>query len=543
MYRRLLTYPVLVIVFILSLLPLARSKAKVGTPKGFARPKLILILVIDQFRYDYLARFRPYFVERGFNLLLSGASFSDCRFDYATTSTGPGHATLLTGAYPNLHGIIANEWYDRSVHRMVYCVEDPSTKTVGAEGPGASPRNLIGSTLGDELRFASDFESKVVAISLKERSAVISGGHTANAAYWYDPKTARFVSSTYYMQALPPWAVEFNHQSWAKAYCGKSWQALPETPGGNGKTFKEFKPTANEPCPDQKFLDWLESTPFMNEIELSFAREAVKNERLGQGPTTDLLIVALTVNDTIGHIYGPYGPGVADTTLWTDRYLADFFTELDRMVGLDKVWIVLSADHGVAPNFRSIEEQHLSATEAQPGSLRGAVNEALSQAFGEDAWVESISQHYNIFLSRATLRKRHVDEAKAEASAAQAAAQVPGVMAAFTRTQLLTGNLPDSPLSHKASNSFSSQRSGDVFVIFEPYASPTLADKGTTHGSAWNYDTHVPLVLWGSAFRPGAYDSPCQPIDLAPTLAVALGLSHPSVAQGHPLAPALKAPE
>ncbi len=507
---------------------------------GIERPKLVLVLVIDQFRYDYLVRFRPYFVAGGFNLLLGGANFVDCRYDYATTATCPGHATLFTGAYPNIHGIIANDWYDKRRYRRVYCVEDPDTQLVGGSiGPGYSPRKLMGDTLGDELRLASDFQSKVIAISLKDRAAAIPGGHTANAAYWYDAPTGHFVTSTYYMPALPHWVTAFDAAPPAKAYCGKAWEALPETPGVGGKILKQFSPNGSEACPDSKFIGWLQATPYMNQIELNFALEAVKNERLGQGPSTDLLAISLSVNDYIGHGYGPYSPEIADTTLRTDRYLADFLKSLDQLVGLDNVWIALSADHGVAPTPKFSVEHHLSGPKAPPLAVDAAVEQALSKAFGQDRWVQDVDEFY-ISLNSLTLEKHHADVAKAEQIAAEAASSVPGIRAAFTRTQLIGGPLPYSPLALKASNSFNEKRSGDVFLVPDPYAATLPPGSTSEHGAPWNYDSQVPLVLWGKAFRPGTYAVPCQPIDLAPTLAAALGLTQPSGAQGQPLSQALR---
>jgi hypothetical protein len=211
--KRLLIYFSSPALFTFLFFSLARPSGGPEAPAVGARPKLILILIIDQFRYDYLVRFRSQFVKGGFRLLLSGASFTDCRYDYASTVTASGHATLLTGAYPNLHGIIGNEWYDRALHRRVTSVEDPNTRAVGAEGTGASPWNLVGDTLGDELRLASRFESRVVSISLKDRSAILPGGHTPNAAYWLDSKAGHFISSTYYMPALPSWVAAFNAQA------------------------------------------------------------------------------------------------------------------------------------------------------------------------------------------------------------------------------------------------------------------------------------------------------------------------------------------
>lgn len=524
--------------------PFSNSDARPAERASITQPKLVVVIAIDQGRYDYLQRFRREFVAGGFNLLLSGASFTDCRYDYATTVTGPGHATLFTGAYPDMHGIIENTWYDRAAHKPVYCVEDSSTKEVdapnGAGGPGASPRRLMGTTLGDELRMASDFKSKVIAISLKDRSAVLPGGHDASAAYWWDEKDGHFVTSTYYAQDLPAWVERFNAAAPAKPYCGKEWRALADTPGARGKILSAFRSSANEECPDTRFTEWLHGTPYMNEIELKFAEAAIGSEHLGRGPATDLLAISLSVNDVIGHGYGPYSAEVADVTLRTDRYLADFLRQLDRLVGLRNVWIALSADHGVAPDPGYINEHRLGVGNgAFLEDVKAAVERALTQAFGEGPWVEGVTE-FGLYFNRTTIAQHRADEAKVESTAAEAAVDVPGIREAFTRTQLMTGALPRSPLARKASNSFNNQRSGDVFLIRDPFAVPVKGTRGTTHGSPWNYDAQVPLVFWGSAFKAGVYATPCQPTDLTATLAVALGLTQPSDTEGHPLSVALK---
>jgi hypothetical protein len=509
------------------------------------RPKLVLILVIDQFRYDYLVRFQKQFVQGGFNLLLNGgANFVDCRYDYATTFTGPGHATLLTGAYPNAHGIISNNWYDPSTRRSVYCVEDPSTRLVagagGASGtPGYSPHYMFGSTLGDELRAATDFHSKVLSVSLKDRAAVLMGGHSPSAAYWYEPGMGRFVSSTYYMADLPSWVAQFNEKSPAKAYCGRKWTALVETPGAGGHVLSEYREAPGEPCPDPKFLGWLDTTPFMTEMEMSFAEEAIRNEHLGQGSDTDLLAVSLSVNDYIGHAFGPYSPEIADNVLRTDRDLAAFLGDLDKLVGLDNVWIALTADHGVAPNPEFIQNHKLGLGYAHKASIRTAVDKALASAFGPGSWVEGSDDFY-VYLNHEALERHGLQLAQAEEVAAEAAASVPGVWEAFTRTQLLTGKLPKTSVARAVSNSFNAKRGGDIFIVLEPYAVPVSGSREADHSTPWNYDSQVPLLLWGKAFIPGVYFTPCQPIDLAATLAAALGLSQPSGAQGRPLVPAIR---
>jgi len=542
--KRWLGCSLLIFLLVLAVLSGATSGRAPAAPEAVRRPKLIIVIVIDQFRPDYLVRFRPQFIERGFNLLLSGANFVNCRYDYAVTATGPGHATLLTGAYPDIHGIIENSWYDRSLGREFNCVEDPTSKLVDVatepkDQRGASPRNLQGSTLGDELRMASDFKSKVIAVSLKDRGAVLPGGHTANAAYWYKSSSGHFVSGTYYMTALPDWVAKFNQDSPAKNYCGKSWQALPETPGAGRKVFQELAAAPGAPCPDRKFLEGLNSTPFISEVELEFAGEVIRRERLGQGLATDLLTISLSANDYIGHAFGPYSPEVADMTLRTDRYLADFFAEVDRAVGLANVWIALSADHGVAPTPAFVKEHKLGMGRFRGEMVKEAVDAALTQAFGRDEWILNAGIPY-LYLNQAAMAKRQIPPERVEAEAARAAALVPGVKAAFTRTQLLTSGAGQSPLARKAANSFETHRSGDIFLILDPFSVPSDGESDTTHGAPWNYDAHVPMLLWGSAFRPGVYTLPCEPIDLAPTVAAALGLTQPSSAQGRPLTQALR---
>ena len=541
MRKRLIRDSILFAALVLLVSQLSLASTVSQTTGAHPRPKLIVILVIDQFRPDYLERFRSRFVERGLNLLLrGGANFVNCRFDYACTETAAGHASIFTGAYGNVHGIVGNGWYDRVTKQPVHSVADATTAIVGGSGgPGTSPRRLLGDTIGDELRMATNFQAKVISISLKDRPAVLSGGHTANAAYWSDPKTAQFVSSSYYMQSLPAWVVSFNDDSHAKAYCGKTWEELPETPGAPSKVFSQYKMAANESCPNGNFRRWLLSTPYMNKIQLEFALAAIENEGLGRDSTTDLLAISLSVNDFIGHAYGPYSPEVADTVLRTDRYLADFFASLDRRVGLDNVWIILTADHGVAPTMAYAREHGLGQNPVQPDAVRRAVESALTEAFGREQWIE-YAEATSFYLNEAALKRHQIEAAKAQAAAAEAAASVPGVFAAFTRQQLLSGAPLASPYARKAANCFYGQRSGDIFIVFDPYIGPSMSETVAGHGSPWNYDAQVPMVLWGAAFKPGTYSIPCQPIDLAATLAAALGISQPSGTQGQPLASALK---
>ncbi len=524
-----------------------REHAPAGTPPRAERPRLIIVITIDQFRNDYLDRFRPHFVEGGFNMLLQGARFTNCFHAHAVTATGPGHASLATGAHPRTHGIIGNDWYDREQKRIVNCVEDPRERQVAsALGPeasrGASPRLMSGSTFGDELRQATNFESKVISISLKDRGAILPGGRTANAAYWFSTDSGRFVSSTYYMNALPEWAERFNSSAPGRKYCGKPWQALPETPGAGGRTFREFKSEDDPGCESAQFYQWLRSSPYITDVQLAFALEAVRQEDLGQRGVTDFLAVSLSANDAVGHTYGPYSPQVADVTLRTDRALAGFLSEIDSLVGLKNVWILLSADHGVAPTPAFIKEHRLGRGNSPIPQPRTVVQDALTQALGKGEWVEAASAGY-IYLNRTALAKKRVEPEVAERVAAQALERIPGAAAVLTRSQLVRGGMVPRGLAEKAALGFNADRSGDVMFILEPFALPNLPETQATHGSPWNYDAHVPLIFWGKAFRPGTYHTPCQTVDMAPTLSAALGLSMPSGVEGKPLMEAIAPPK
>ncbi|HEV2501401.1 MAG TPA: alkaline phosphatase family protein [Terriglobia bacterium] len=545
MLRKLVFAVLIVAVGSITLLAV-RGRGQTVERRAYSRPKLVIVIVIDQFRYDYLVRFRPEFVTGGFTRLLNGgANFINCRYDDASTVTCAGHAALFSGAYPDLNGIIANNWYDPVLHRSVYCATDLGTKLVGGSDvqasvpAGASPKNLMGTTLGDEMRMASDFKSKVVAISLKDRSAVMPGGHTANAAYWYDAGSGHFVSSTYYMPKLPAWVKTFNQHPPVASYCGKDWKALPENPIASGEVFKRFTPNQAERCPDTRFLNWLHQTPYMTALELDFAEDAIRNDHLGAGPATDLLAISISENDVIGHAYGPYSAQVADVTLWTDRYLAQFFQMVDQTVGLNNVWIVLSADHGVAPNPDFIVKHRLGQGSVDLADLHREVERALDARFGQDHWIESEDEFY-LYLSRDAMARHHVSAEAVEAAAASAASQVDGVRAAFTRAQLMSSQVPPTALARKVLHSFNPQRSGDVFLVLDPFSVAVPPGIRTTHGTPWSYDAQVPLIFWGNAFTPGIYWTPAQPVDLAATVAAALGITQPSDEEGEPLSAAIR---
>ena len=512
---------------LLFFLPLAAWLAAEPPPPPAPKPRLVVVVVIDMFPLDYFERFGSRFGPDGFKRLLrDGASFTSCFYPYANTETGPGHATLSTGTTPDRHGIAANGWYDFARGRMVQAVEDESAPLVG--GPsrlaGASPRNLMTDTLADELRLATGGEAKVFGVALKDRSAIFSTGHTASGAYWYNASTGTFVTSRYYREALPAWVERFNRTRGADSYYGKVWKS-------GEKVLATLASESGQP--DPRFRQELYYSPYGNDLAFDFARELVVEEKLGADAATDFLFLGLSANDGVGHRWGPYSEEVADMTRRTDAQLAALLQFFDQRLGAGNYWLALSADHGVAPALAQARARGLRATNVPLAALAQALKAAFAERWGEDDWLASRSE---VVFNRETLRKHGVGIAEAAHLAGGALLGVEGVRGyvAGEETRL------DAGLTQAVRLSTYRGRSPDVYVVFEPFALVNGDEGGTTHGSPYNYDTHVPLIFYGAAFRPGTYRERVTPADLAPTLAAALGITPPALADGRVLESALR---
>jgi predicted AlkP superfamily pyrophosphatase or phosphodiesterase len=500
-----------------------------------ARPKLVVIIVIDQFRGDYLERYHDQLGEGGFRLFLDhGADFSDCNYNYANTRTGPGHATLLTGAYSNGHGIIANEWWDPQKKRMVTSVQDEDTKLVGisSTAPGSSPHNLLADTLGDELKLATQGKSRVFGVALKDRAAVLPAGFSGDGAFWIDPKSGAMVSSTYYRTDLPNWAQEFNDHKSADKYLNREWK------DANGRTLRTTTPAAGKPA---SFYELVGSTPFANDYEFEFARQLITSERLGSGDVTDLLIVSLSANDILGHQVGPDSPEMQAMALAMDRQLADFFGFLGQQIGLANTWLALSADHGIAPVPAVAAKLHLPAVALSGEKLRQQMNEALNAKFSAGKNTDYIkSFDYPLaWLDQDGFAAAHVKEDDAEVAVGEAMKQA-GLRGYFTRAQLARGDTPNTEQGLKYAHSYSPL--GGWYVIGVPAPFHVDSPTGTDHASPFTYDTHVPLAFYGLPFQPGIYRTHAEPVDLAVTLASLLGINAPTHAIGRVLTEALAPP-
>lgn len=509
-----------------------------------AQPKLIVAILVDQLRYDYLERFEEHFTTNGFRLFTDrGVFMTFAHYNYIPTITGPGHASFLSGATPMMHGIIANDWYDRNTGKEMYCTEDQSVDGVGATpGKGRmSPRNFIGNTFADELRLR--FHSKVVAVSMKDRGAVLPAGKKPTGAFWFHSPNGRFVTSTYYMTELPAWVQAFNNRKRPTDFVEKKWERLldesfymyPDDGAGEGNIGEEKKPVFPHKIPPSKEnFDNVIASPFGNQILEEFAEAAVEGEKLGQGPVPDLLCVSFSSVDYVGHKFGPYSQEVQDVVLHLDRQLNDFFNYLDKKIGLDNVIVTLTADHAVAPTIEFAKQQGFNAEGFDETAWVGDLKTRLNEEFGPGRFILGSKVFSGqIYLDDRVIEKKRLNRSEVISFIREVALSSGKYQAVFTRDQLLDGRATG-PLGKLSLNGYNAERGGDLVLIPKPFVVPGAGKTGTTHGSAYSYDTHVPVLFFGSFFKPGRYPTEFNITDIVPTLCAALRINEPSGSVGNP---------
>ncbi len=520
-----------------------------------AKPKLVIILVLDQFRGDYLPRYQADFkTPDGFNLFLKrGASFTDCYFDYANTMTAPGHSTIATGAYTDGHGIAENDWWDlsRSVTHALSSVDDENYKLVGVpemhegaqeQSMGASPRNLLASTLGDEVVLATKGESKLYGISLKDRAAILTSGHASNGAFWIDQKSGRFITSTYWMSALPAWASSFDDS------------------GRIAQAYKEAGIPATE-----SFYSKVGPTPAAVAYELDFAKALIQNEKLGRHDVTDVLTISISSTDMLGHAVGPDSPRQRAMIDAVDVDLNNFFEWLNKNVdgGLPGVWVALTGDHGVAPSPYAAAKLGMPSAALDMSRVSDAVDAALNQRFSPGKGIHYMlhgGELPYIEIDPRPFQSEHVSEADAEQAVADALGpalagiavpvpqgprasrlpQQPVLRHVYTKLQIAAGQVPRTDFGRLLLHSYSPNGGWWVFANFGMYELQGSKAGGTTHFSPYSYDRHVPLAFFGTPFVPGTYHGRVEPVDIAATLASLLGINQPSASIGRVLTQAVK---
>ena len=504
--------------------------AEAAVPAVPKKPKLILTIVIDQFRYDYLTRFRSDYKGGLARLLDHGAVFTNAYYEHFPTVTAVGHSTILSGATPSTSGIVANEWVDRESGKEITSVSDDVAKLLGGKpgGPAASPRRLLVSTVGDQLKMANNNQTKSIGVSSKDRSAILPVGRMANGAFWFDAASGNFVSSDYYFDALPAWAVRYNTGRAVDKFLGKSWLPFDAKPGATAYT---GLPTQ----PGKEFYDALERTPYGNEIIEQFAEAALAGEQLGHGPATDILSVSFSSNDRVGHILGPDDPQVRDISIQTDRLIGQLIRFAESKAGAGNVLVILTADHGVSPVPAMTAQRHLSGGFIKPDTITNTLQSALTKKYGAGDWVQMKRGYEIIYLNEKLIAGKLLNEAEVQNTAAAALRTIPHVARVYTRSQLMRGELLDDLIDRRIRGGFNASRSADLFVVLDPFYLFQNSASGTSHISPYNYDAHVPVIFMGPGIKAGRYNMKIAVNDIAPTLSNLLDIETPNGSVGRVL--------
>ena len=513
-----------------------------ASPQGpVGKPKLVVGLVIDQMRWDYMYRYNSLYGQGGFKRLLKqGFSAENAMIPYVPTYTAVGHTCIYTGSVPAISGIVGNNWFDKATGKGVYCTDDSTVSTVGNNGVAGkmSPDNLWVTTVTDELRLSNNFKSKVIGIALKDRGAILPAGHSANAAYWYDDQAGKWITSTYYMQNLPDWVNQFNAGDLPAKYMSSDWNTLypiskydlssaDDEPyetaikGEKGVIFPHFLSKISK----QDLYASFKTTPFANTYTFDFAKAAVEKEAMGKGSVTDFLAVSISSTDYIGHSFGPNSVEIEDTYLRLDKDIADFLAYLDKTIGAGNYLFFLTADHGVAHIPAFLNEHKLPGGTFSENTIARDINAAVDSAFGIPKVVKTV-MNYQVYLNDAAISAAGKDKEAIEKLVIKKLKQQPYIITAFALEEIAETALPQ-PQRDMMINGYNPKRSGDIQFTFKPGYFDG-GNKGTTHG-LWNpYDAHIPCVFFGWGVKPGKTNRETYMTDITPTIAGLLHIQMPN---------------
>ena len=495
------------------------------------RPKLVIGIVVDQMRYDYIYRFWNEFGDNGFKKLINeGHFFRNCQFGYVPTYTGPGHASIFTGTTPSVHGIIANDWFDKNSGEYIYCAGDGEMHTVCncelknvdvlSEDGKMSPHHMLTTTFGDELKLFND-NSRVIGVSLKDRGAILPAGHTADAAYWMDGE-GKWITSSYYMQSLPEYVQQINDRNDVQKYLKGEWKVKGDFNHNLDDLLEKSGGSA------------IKKTPFGNSILKDLAVTIIKSEKLGKGKNTDVLTLSFSSTDYIGHQYGPHAAEIKDTYLKLDKDLSTILELIENKVGFENVLLFITADHGVVSEPHELLERNIPSGYFDGSVMKNELLSYLESVYGSGEWINNYSNN-QLFLNHDLIVEKRVNMEDIQRNCAQFLLRYEWVKNTYTSIQLNENEYQNS-FHSLVQRGYNQKRSGDVVVSLQTgWLKSHWSSGGTTHGSSYSYDTHVPLIFWGGVIPNGKTDRKVNIRDIAPTISNLLGISYPNGCTGNPL--------
>ena len=519
------------------------------------KPKLVIGIVIDQMRYDYLTRFADRYGKDGFNRILkNGFSLENAHYNFTPTYTAVGHASIYAGTSPSNHGIISNNWYDKVLKKSIYCVDDANYKTIGNHGIEGkkSPLRLYTTTIADQLQLAQNMQGKTIGIAIKDRSAILPVGHTANAAYWYDAGNKnQWITSSFYMEELPDWVKAFNSNNKADAYLNETWETLYDINtysqsradnniyenNLNGQEKPVFPKDLKKLREQNDNFSLIKTIPAGNTYTVDFAKAAIKGEQLGKSKFTDFLAVSFSSTDYVGHRYGVAAVETEDTYLRLDKDLAHFFNFLDTEVGKENYTLFLTADHAAVHVPSYLQSLKIPAHYLSTKKLKKFLSNITQKYFNSKELIENMS-NYQIFLNQEKIEALGFNKNTVAQRLADEVLSFDKIYKAVTARTLQTTNFTEG-LMHSLQQGYNPKFSGDVLMIPYP-ATLNYSRKGTSHGSGYSYDTHVPLIFYGNGIKKGASKKTYKIIDIAPTISNLLKIEAPNGTSGNIIDEVLK---
>lgn len=517
------------------------------------RPKLVVGIVVDQMRWDYLYRYYDRFGEDGFKRLMNnGFNCENVMLNYIPTVTAIGHSSIYTGSVPSIHGIAGNDFYLNG--RKTYCTSDSTVSTVGSNSKNGkmSPRNLLVTTIGDELKLATNFRSKVIGISIKDRAAVLPAGHSADAAYWFDPTNGHFITSTYYTDKLPEWVNKFNDRNLPEKYLKQDWNTLYpiETYTASSADDNDFEqpfsengtptmPVRTSKLYKTKGYGLISSTPYGNSLIFDLAEAAINGEQLGQRGETDFLAISLSSTDYVGHQFGTYAVETEDTYLRLDKDLAKFLNLLDTTVGKDNYLIFLTADHAAAHNFTFLQAHKIPAGGWETENVADELNKRLAETFGTNVKPVKDVLNYQVFLDDEAIKSAKLSRESVIKSIIEQLLENEAVAYAVDMEKAAVASVPEK-VKQRIINGYNNKRSGDIQIIMQPnwyeiYNHSIKNTQGTTHGVWHPYDSHIPLFFMGSNIPAGQTHQQVYITDIAATVCAILQIQMPNGCIGNPI--------